>query len=324
MALQPPGTFKYDLQSITQHASPASGVYALFSPSECVYVGESDDVCASLLETFFEDNPSLNDQYITHFTIELVSPESRVARQAIRIRELRPVGNGRLGSPECGHIRGPQGQSGREAVRLAEHHGRETASPGSPSLRIGSPGAPEVTPAAQGSLRPPDPPGQARTVEGPQARKEEKASDHSTGQLPTGSRPEIPLASVAKVLPPQKKPITCGTEVRSVPKNPQSKATLCEVAEEQRRSAQGQIDQLRPTPQAVSGLTERILAKIAAEEADRKLAAQPQLHPALPVDVKQIDRAMATTVGGRAHWRLAAISGLLLGIAVASFWASFP
>ena len=43
--------------------------------------------------------------FLTHFTIELVSPESRVERQGERIRELGPVCNLGVGSADCGDCR---------------------------------------------------------------------------------------------------------------------------------------------------------------------------------------------------------------------------
>lgn len=97
MSHQAPGRLPYDLHTITQNAPPLSGVYAIFSPSECLYVGASDDICASLLEIYYEDQPWLNDEYLAHFSFDLVSPDGRGARQTDRIRELQPVCNLRMG-----------------------------------------------------------------------------------------------------------------------------------------------------------------------------------------------------------------------------------
>jgi hypothetical protein len=102
---QTPGKFAYTLETITQNAPVMSGVYMLFSRMVCVYVGASDDICASLLEHYFEDNPCLNDKEITHFTVEVVSPAARSGRQADCIRDLRPVCHLLVGTPGCGHCR---------------------------------------------------------------------------------------------------------------------------------------------------------------------------------------------------------------------------
>jgi hypothetical protein len=105
MGQQAPGMLPYDLDTITRNAPPVSGVYAIFSPSECVYVGESEDICASLLEFFFEENPCLSDKFVSHFTFEIVSPDSRLARQAECIRGSGPVCNLRTKSAACGPCR---------------------------------------------------------------------------------------------------------------------------------------------------------------------------------------------------------------------------
>jgi hypothetical protein len=120
MSQQAPGGFTYNLDTITQKVPPESGVYALFSRTTCVYVGESDDVCAGLLEAYYEDNPCLNDKEITHFGFDLVPPEARVARQVDRIREFRPFCNLQEGGPQCSQCRLGQGLGPGELLAIAE------------------------------------------------------------------------------------------------------------------------------------------------------------------------------------------------------------
>jgi hypothetical protein len=110
MSQHTPGTFTYDLHTIIQKAPPMSGVYAIFSRGECLYVGASVDICASLLEIYYENQPCLNDNHLTHFSFDLDPPEVRGARLTDRIRELRPVCNLRAGSPECRRCRLSQGK----------------------------------------------------------------------------------------------------------------------------------------------------------------------------------------------------------------------
>jgi hypothetical protein len=105
MSQRMPGGFPYDHHSIIRNAPPVSGVYVIYSPSECVYVGESDDICASLLEIYYEGNPCLNDKYLTHFSFDLVAPQARVARQADRIQEFRPACNLQTGASNGGQCR---------------------------------------------------------------------------------------------------------------------------------------------------------------------------------------------------------------------------
>jgi hypothetical protein len=49
---RPLGGFTYDRITITRHVPAKSGVYAVFGFEVCVYVGESDDICANLLEHY--------------------------------------------------------------------------------------------------------------------------------------------------------------------------------------------------------------------------------------------------------------------------------
>ncbi len=109
MALQTLPEFRYQLETITRNAPTISGIFMIYSRSRCVYVGESDDVCASLLEIYYEDNPCLNDKHLTHFSLDLVPPEARVARETERIREFGPICNLRRGSPDCGDCRYSRG-----------------------------------------------------------------------------------------------------------------------------------------------------------------------------------------------------------------------
>jgi excinuclease UvrABC nuclease subunit len=81
MGPQDSNKFPYDLKTIIRNAPPRPGVYSVFSQAECVYVGNSDDVCAGLLEVYFEDNPRLNDKDITHFSFEVIVPDSLASRR---------------------------------------------------------------------------------------------------------------------------------------------------------------------------------------------------------------------------------------------------
>ena len=102
------GRFNYELHSITRNAPPQSGVYAIFSRAECIYVGESNDICASLLEHYFEADPGLDEKELTHFTFELASSEIRVERQDDYIRQLAPRCEPRGKSSRRGNSRAHQ------------------------------------------------------------------------------------------------------------------------------------------------------------------------------------------------------------------------
>jgi hypothetical protein len=99
--VQPPKRLVYELDVITRNVPPVSGVFMIYSWDACVFVGESDDICASLLEVYYEANPCLAEKILTHISFELVSPELRVGRQMECIREFGPACNLGQGAPEC-------------------------------------------------------------------------------------------------------------------------------------------------------------------------------------------------------------------------------
>lgn len=118
MAAETPRSFGYELQSIIQNAPTESGIFAIFSWDQCLFVGESEDICASLLEIFYEANPCLTRKNLTHFTFELAPPESRVVRLKERIRELEPACNLGVGSPDCKYCRLAQGIEQGALIRV--------------------------------------------------------------------------------------------------------------------------------------------------------------------------------------------------------------
>lgn len=92
-------SYKYPFNqlSIQANAPNASGVYGLSTDSRCVYVGESRDIQARLMQHFGGDNACINRWSPAWFTFERVSPEYRLQRQDQLILELAPACNQRLG-----------------------------------------------------------------------------------------------------------------------------------------------------------------------------------------------------------------------------------
>lgn len=101
MALQSATKFAYDLRSILANAPTSSGVYALYSPSGCLYVGEAEDICANLLVHYHDDNPCLDRKDPRQFDFEVVPPEAREARQAELVVALHPACHQPWDSAEC-------------------------------------------------------------------------------------------------------------------------------------------------------------------------------------------------------------------------------
>ena len=112
--------FTYELQSIIRNAPPDAGIFAIFAWDTCLFVGEAADIRASLLAIYDAANPCLTRVSLTHVTTELVASGSRVEQQEKRIRELRPVCNLAVGSPDCRDCRLAHGNGPGEWGRVPD------------------------------------------------------------------------------------------------------------------------------------------------------------------------------------------------------------
>jgi excinuclease UvrABC nuclease subunit len=90
-------SYPYNYASIAANTPPQSGVYALFKSGVWIYVGESGDIRARLLQHLNGDNPCITQNAPTGFQFELVAANQRVARQDQLIAALKPVCNKKLG-----------------------------------------------------------------------------------------------------------------------------------------------------------------------------------------------------------------------------------
>jgi len=87
----------YNYASIVANAPAQSGVYALFKSGDWIYVGESGEIQARLLQHFNRDNPCITQHAPTGFQFELVAGEAqRKARQNQLILALKPLCNQKL------------------------------------------------------------------------------------------------------------------------------------------------------------------------------------------------------------------------------------
>ncbi len=89
--------FTFNSTGILANAPAMSGVYAIYKPSAWIYIGESRDVQARLLEHLNGDNACILQQGPTGFQCEAVAANQRVARQDALILALAPTCNRRLG-----------------------------------------------------------------------------------------------------------------------------------------------------------------------------------------------------------------------------------
>ena len=88
-------TFK--AAAIRREAPAGSGVYGLSNAREWIYVGETENIQARLLEHLAETNAVHSGGPPTGFSFELCAPDDRASRQDQLIVELDPACNGRMG-----------------------------------------------------------------------------------------------------------------------------------------------------------------------------------------------------------------------------------
>jgi hypothetical protein len=79
--------------SVQGYAPASSGVYGLSSAREWIYVGETDDIRATLLRHLAEVNSAVSSRKPTGFTFEICAETARIERQSSLIKELAPVCN---------------------------------------------------------------------------------------------------------------------------------------------------------------------------------------------------------------------------------------
>jgi hypothetical protein len=83
----------FTLVSIQKNAPESSGVYGLCDAREWLFVGESDNIRAHLLEHHRKITTVRERQSPMGFTFELCSPAARSARRQALVRELKPCCN---------------------------------------------------------------------------------------------------------------------------------------------------------------------------------------------------------------------------------------
>jgi hypothetical protein len=77
--------------AIHQYAPAASGIYGLSNAREWIYIGETDNIQAKLLEHRGEQDTTLLRREPKGFMFELCVSGMRSFRRQALVRELRPV-----------------------------------------------------------------------------------------------------------------------------------------------------------------------------------------------------------------------------------------
>ena len=81
--------------SVQRNAPASSGVYGLSNAREWIFVGETDNIRATLLRHIEETHAPLLERVPTGFSFELCHSCDRAARQGRLIQEYDPVCNRR-------------------------------------------------------------------------------------------------------------------------------------------------------------------------------------------------------------------------------------
>jgi hypothetical protein len=86
---------RFERESIELNAPESSGVYGLFS-ALWIYIGDTDNIRARLLEHFDDDDhdPCTAHHQPTGFAFELIPPVDRSRRKEQLLKELLPICKG--------------------------------------------------------------------------------------------------------------------------------------------------------------------------------------------------------------------------------------
>jgi hypothetical protein len=79
--------------SVRTNAPAASGIFGVSNAREWIYIGETDNIQASLLRELGQSGSAILNQYPTGFVFERCAPEQRLTRQSRLIGEYAPVCN---------------------------------------------------------------------------------------------------------------------------------------------------------------------------------------------------------------------------------------
>ncbi len=79
--------------SVRAYAPGASGIYGISNAREWIYIGETDDIQASLLHHLLESDSTLMRKRPTGFVFEVCDAAGRLARQDRLVFEYEPACN---------------------------------------------------------------------------------------------------------------------------------------------------------------------------------------------------------------------------------------
>jgi hypothetical protein len=94
MPWQSPGFYRYNEDSVAEHAPATSGVYGLYNTQSWVYIGEASNIQEALLQN--KTDPCITRNGPTAFVFEICPAELRARRREDLIVEFKPACNAML------------------------------------------------------------------------------------------------------------------------------------------------------------------------------------------------------------------------------------
>jgi excinuclease UvrABC nuclease subunit len=93
MPFRQPFPRTFTASSVLKHAPTLSGVYGISNASEWIYIGETDNIQAALLEYMQGSDTPLLECQPTGFVFEVCGPTMRLTRQDRLVLEYEPKYN---------------------------------------------------------------------------------------------------------------------------------------------------------------------------------------------------------------------------------------
>ncbi len=91
MPFEPCASVSFTVASIQKNAPEVSGVYGISNSRDWLFIGESSNIRAALMDHLLERGTPLATRRPTGFQCEIASPSDRMDRLTTLTRELRPV-----------------------------------------------------------------------------------------------------------------------------------------------------------------------------------------------------------------------------------------
>jgi hypothetical protein len=90
MAFEGSPAYTFTPEGVREGAQVESGVYAVYTPTRWVFIGDSDNMRQALFDKLNTPDGCIESHHPLSFSCEPASPADRVARREALVSELRP------------------------------------------------------------------------------------------------------------------------------------------------------------------------------------------------------------------------------------------